>query len=181
MKQNSEKKPSKKDIQKQLNSIFRMLRDLRNMMKYFLGTYSNYVGKAAEQLTASIIAKINEMGGINLGGVHVGPIEILSRNLKGENYEIDLIGVDDEKNIWIVETTTYPIFDLTIANKIYRRIKRWYNKNKQSPCFILFAYGGIEKGIYAVLENELKKICKKVILLDKIQARSLLEILDSNK
>ncbi len=170
--------PQSKELQEKLNSIMRVLMDLRKMLQYYLGTYSRYIGKAAEQLTASVISKIGQRGGIEIDGIFIRPIKILSRNVKSDNYEIDLIGVDEENNIWIVETTTYPIFDEGLAHKIYRRINRWYSKNGQKPCFILFAYGGIERGISLRLEKDLKEICKQVIILDKIQSRALLRLLD---
>ncbi|MEX0568203.1 MAG: hypothetical protein Q6363_003465 [Candidatus Njordarchaeota archaeon] len=167
-----------KEINKKLDDISRTLKSLQRMLRYFLGTYSRYVGKAAEQLTASIIEKIKDLGGVKIDGDTIEPINIVSKNLRAKDYEIDLLGADKNNNIWIIETTTYPIFDEKIADKIYNRIKRWYDRNKQKPCFILFAYGGIDKGLYDMLKRKLNNICNKVIILDKIRSRKLLSLLD---
>lgn len=166
------------EISKRLDEISKMLKSLQRMLRYFLGTYSRYVGKAAERLTASVIEKIRELGGVDINGERIEPISIVSKNLKAKDYEIDLMGVDRNNNVWIIETTTYPIFDEKIADKIYNRVRKWYNRNKQKPCFILFAYGGIDKGIYDILRKKLHDICIKVIILDKIISRKLLSLLD---
>ncbi len=166
---------------KKLNEILQTLRELHRMMKYFLGTYSRYVGRAAEQLTFLCINRIHKIGGLWIDNTYIPPIEILMRNVRDENFEIDLLGRDPEGNYWIIETTTYPIFDESIVNRIYRRVQRWYNKNKYKPSFILFAYGGIEHGLYDVLSNRLKKICEKVIILNKIQSRKLVEATQGRK
>ena len=141
----------KKD--EKLNEILRTLRELHKMMRYFLGTYSRYVGKAAERLTLLSIQRIYEIGGLRIDNLYIPPIKIIAENIQGENYEIDLLGQDDEGNFWLIETTTYPIFDESIINRIYRRIQKWCNENEYKPSFILFAYGGIEHGylIYQAL------------------------------
>jgi len=167
-----------RSIDKRLDDIYKMLKSLRKMMQYFLGTYSHYVGKAAEQLTAGIINRIWEMGGCSVGDKYVRPIRLVSRNVRGSNYEIDLIGMDEDGNVWIIETTTYPIFDMSLVDKICRRINRWIEANKKKPSFMLFAYGGIERGLSKILYDRLKSVCSEVIILDKIESRKLIGLTD---
>ncbi len=161
-------------VERKINAIFSSLRRIQKMLEYFLGTRSKYIGIAAEKLTETAIRDIYRRGGLKIGNKFLPPIKILDKNIKGKGYEIDLLGEDSEGCKWIIETTTYPIFSMRNAEKFCRRVERWIDENNETPCFLLVAYEGIEHSLYYLLEKHLSKLCKKVIILDKLESEQLL-------
>lgn len=169
-------------VEKKLNAIFSTLRKIEKMLEYFLGVRSKYVGIAAEKITEAALNELSKGGGLQLGDEIIPPIKIIGRNIKGKNYEIDILGEDASSRKWIIEVTTYPIFTISHAEKFYRRVEKWLADNDERPCFLLIAYEGIDHGLYYFLKDRLSKFCEEVIILDKLRSEEFLQTcLDKSK
>lgn len=156
-----------------IDKILRVLYRIERKIEYFLGTYSRYIGQAAEVLTQRIIEKTRE-DGLQVDDIFIPPLEIIDTNLRERDYEIDILAKDPDGNYWIIESTTYPILNPRQIEKFVNRVSRWIRDNKIQPFFILFAYGGIDHGLYLVLSNKLEKITKGFFILDKLTSEKFL-------
>jgi len=138
------------------------------------GVWSHLVGFGMEAIVRDIFRDIARRGGLKFGEIYLPPLKDLAPlKVKADGYQLDLVGYYNDE-VWIIEVKARFLFTRTDIDKMLEGLEKWRRKNRDKKfVYVLFAFAGIKRNLDKYLEERIKTLKGKLILLDDEDCRKL--------
>jgi len=151
--------------------------EFKRWIEDLFGRWSHYIGAGAEAMVRDVFRRIWESKKpFELDGIKLMPLRDLKPiSKKRDGYQFDLSGIDDSGRVWLIEVKTRAISSDYIVDRMFKSVQRWVSDHPNTKfIYLVFALGGIERGLDSRLIKCIKSIGGEAIILDRFQSREIL-------
>jgi len=148
-------------------------RAFKSWVEDLFGRWSHFVGAGAEAMIRDIFRQISMSGKeYMIDDLSLPPLKDLRPlKKKKDGYQFDLVGVAEDGRIWIIEVKTQAVSSDIIVDSMLKSLRRWVSDNPaQKFVYVVFALGGIERGLDSKIVRSVKSIGGDAIIFDRFQS-----------